>query len=110
MRRRYAVLALAFLVRSAAAEAEKIGINVLLDRMPSEDVLAALDEHGTVLDVIPELNAVTLVAKESALDAIRSVDGVETAAPDAESELLGGLPFPDLSDGASHWGLDAINV
>lgn len=96
----------------ARADPPKIGINVLLTGPATDAVLAELGQHGTVLDVIPEIHAVTLRADESSLSAIQALPCVAAANPDREIELAGidPLPVSDLAAGASDWDLDAINV
>jgi subtilisin family serine protease len=96
----------------AHADPQKVGINVLLTGPATDDVLAALAQHGTVLDVIPQINAVTLRADESELAAVEALPCVAVADVDAELDDAGadGLPVPDLSGGSTLWNLDAINV
>jgi subtilisin family serine protease len=96
----------------ASPEDATIGINILLDRAPGEAILTDLEKHGRVLDVMPEINGVTLRAKASELRAIQALSYVKGASPDAECFLLGdvGPSVPDFAGGASHWCLDAINV
>src|SRR5262245_27092647 len=97
---------------AAAAHGQTIGVNVLLNRAPSDSVLTVIRQHGTVLDVIPELNALTLRARASELPAIRSLPCVAGANPDVAFSPAGGDPLParDFGDGASLWNLDTINV
>src|SRR5262245_26146074 len=58
---RIALLAFAILSVARPARADQhIGINVLLKSAPTDALLADLGTHGTVLDVIPEIKAVTL--------------------------------------------------
>jgi subtilisin family serine protease len=75
-------------------------------------VLADLAAHGEVLDVVEEINAVTLRAPVSALDGIRRLSCVAGANPDAKRfPAAFRPPTPgDFSAGANHWSLDAINV
>lgn len=89
-----------------------LGVNVLLNQPASEGILAELERHGRVLDVIPEINAVTLRAAESELPAVQARPYVVSATPDVECALTGldPLPVADLCDGSSEWCLDAINV
>jgi subtilisin family serine protease len=97
---------------AASSHAQMTGINVLLSQPVTPETLAALETHGDVLDVIPEIHAVTMRAHVAAIPTIQALPCVVTAAPDAPMELcqVDGLPMPDLSDGANHWTLDAINV
>ena len=89
-----------------------IGINVLLNQPPSQAILADLGTHGAVLDVIPEIRAVTLRARASALTAIQALPYVTAADPDTQRFIAGcdAPGVPDLSAGANLWNLDAINV
>jgi subtilisin family serine protease len=106
-------IVLAALICAASARADQpIGINVLLNMPPSGAVLDSLRNYGQVLDVIPEINAVTMRAKASQIPAIRALAHVITADADVQCEPTGGgdLPVPDLSGGADIWNLDAINV
>ncbi len=97
---------------AAQAQAASIGINVLLNTEATDEILADLDIYGQVLDVFPEINAVTMKAQESELPAIQALSYVVAANPDAERFLAsnGALPVPDFADGANAWNLDAINV
>src|SRR5262245_58990081 len=96
----------------ARADAQRIGINVLLTGPATDAVLADIGQHGTVLDVISEIHAVTLRADASELAAIQSLSYVAGANPDREVEFadLDPLPVPDMSAGANAWNLDAVNV
>ncbi len=44
------------------AQSQMIGINVLLNQPPSNSILQDLGTHGQVLDVISQINGVTLRA------------------------------------------------
>src|SRR5262245_35968788 len=109
-----AILVAAFAIAAQAQVQDNrmIGINVLLNQPASEAILADLGAHGRVLDVIPEIHAVTLRASSDKLAAIRSLPYVQAADPDAPCTLAGGdgQCAPDFSDGVNHWSLDAINV
>lgn len=97
---------------AAQAQAEMIGINVLLGTEVSDEILAGLEEHGQVLDVLAEINAVTMKAQDSELAVIQALPFVAAANPDAKRFLAANEPLPwaDFVDGANHWTLDAINV
>src|SRR5262249_1039096 len=102
-----------FLTNQPAQADPHIGINVLLKSAPTDALLADLGTHGQVLDVIPEINAVTLNAEASELPAIQALAYVAGANPDRERSLAqsgGGLPVSDFANGANQWSLDAINV
>lgn len=97
---------------SAAAQSRVISINVLLNTDVTDAILADLGTHGTVRYVIYEIDAVTLQAPESELDAIRALPYVAAANPDAER--LGGpvdtVAVTDFANGLNSWDLDAVNV
>ena len=69
---------------SAQAQAQMIGINVLLNQSANNSILQDLGRHGQVLDVIPQINGVTLRARRSELSAIQTLPYVAGANPDAQ--------------------------
>jgi subtilisin family serine protease len=89
----------------AQAQEQMIGINVLLNQPPSESILQDLGAQGQVLDVLPQINGVTLSAQASELSAIQALPYVEGANPDSQGDLAS-----DFSGGADDWNLDAVNV
>jgi hypothetical protein len=97
----------------AQADPQKIGINVLLTGPATDAVLDGLREYGTVLDVFPEINAVTLRAPADDLAAIQALPYVAAANPERERHLD---DEPTLSLSAltasvgGAWNLDAIDV
>jgi hypothetical protein len=95
------------LVSPANAQGQMIGINVLLNQPPNESILQDLGAHGQVLDVLPQIHGVTIRAQASELSTIQALPYVEGANPDATASLSS---EQDLSDGANHWALDAVNV
>lgn len=109
------VLALACLLPAAAQAApgsRTIGVNVLLNTNPSPAVLAQLGAHGTVRDVLVEIDAVALRTTESQLAAIRALPFVVAANPDAARN---GSPVDTVSatsfaNGISTWDQDAVDV
>jgi len=109
------VLVLASLFSAAAQAApspRQIGVNVLLNTDPMPAVLAQLGAHGTVRDVLVEIDAVTLRTTESQLAAVRALPFVLAANPDAERK---GVPVDTVSatsfvNGRSTWDQDAIDV
>src|SRR5262245_7963742 len=107
-----ATIIVAALLSATHAQGGKIGINVLLNREASDDILADLGTHGKVLDVIPQIHAVTLQALESQVPAIQALGYVAAANADSEYTLAAcyEVPVPDFADGANTWNLDAINV
>jgi subtilisin family serine protease len=58
-----------------------------------------------VLDVLPQIDGVTLRARSSELSTIQSLSYVAGANPDAQVDDL-----DDFSDGTNYWNLDAVNV
>lgn len=105
-------LVLSTMLVSGARTNKMISVNVLLNTDVTASILADLGNHGKVRDVIYQLDAVTMQARESALDAIRALPYVAAANPDAERH---GAPVDTVSaenflDGLSTWDQDAINV
>src|ERR1041385_9062501 len=93
-----------FLNLKPAYADQHIGINVLLKSAPTDALLADLGQHGNVLDVIPEINAVTLNAEASELPAIQALAYVQAANPDRERHVTQagvGLPVSDFANGAN---------
>ena len=88
------------------AQGQMIGINVLLNQPPGNSILQDLGTHGQVLDVLPQINGVTLRAHSSELSTIQTLPYVAGANPDAQADLA----QSDFSDGADDWNLDAVNV
>ncbi|HEV8254245.1 MAG TPA: S8 family serine peptidase, partial [Vicinamibacteria bacterium] len=89
-----------------------IGINVALNTHVTNAILADLGTHGTVRDVVTEIDAVTLQARKSELEVIRRLSYVAAANPDAERQ---GSPVDTVSadnfaNGLNTWDLDAVNV
>jgi subtilisin family serine protease len=96
----------------AAPGSRQIGVNVLLNTAPSPAILAQLGAHGSVRKVLTEIDAVTLKTTESQLAAIRALDFVLSANPDAERK---GAPVDTVSatsfvTGLSTWDQDAVDV
>lgn len=89
-----------------------IGINIVLIQDIDDAVLADIGRFGKVRDTIHEIDALTLQARETNLDAIRALPYVASAGSDAERN---GAPVDtvaaaDFMDGLSTWDQDAINV
>jgi subtilisin family serine protease len=89
----------------AQAQNQMIGINVLLNQPATDNILRDLGRHGQVLDVISQINGVTLRARSSELSAIQTLPYVAGANPDTQ-----GHAESDFSAGTNHWNLDAVNV
>jgi subtilisin family serine protease len=102
----------AALTISVSAQNRRVGINVALNRDITSAILADLSRHGSVLDTIPAIDALTMRAAESQLAAIRAKSYVAAANPDAERK---GAPVDtvaatEFSTGINTWDLDAVNV
>src|SRR6266536_3584652 len=72
----------------AQAQNQMIGINVLLNQPATNSLLQDLGRHGQVLDVISQINAVTLRARSSDLSAIQTLSYVAGANPDVQVDDL----------------------
>src|SRR5215831_15835315 len=88
------ILLLAVLLTLGAAEAQAqgqmIGINVLLNQPVTNSILRDLGAHGQVLDVISQINGVTLRGRSSELSTIQALPYVAGANPDATFDLASG--------------------
>ena len=100
------------LARTAPGDSRMIGVNVLASAAPSDAMLAELSTYGSVFDVMPEINAVIMLAKSDQLDAIRALRFVTSAEPDGEVTLdvPDAAPLASFTAGRSMWNLDAVNV
>ena len=89
------------------------GINVALKGPATAAQLAELGKYGTVKKQLPEIKAVTMSGKESALASIRALPFVAAANFDVERNIPPNVSIP-LNDftaiGFSTWNLDAVNV
>ena len=106
------VLAAPLLSLAASAGDRTIGVNVLLNTAPSARVLADLAKHGRVRDVLVQIDAVSMQAKQSQLDTIRRLPFVISASPDARRD---GAPVDTVdatafANGIRSYDQDAINV
>src|SRR6266498_266055 len=104
------ILLLALLLTLGAARAQAqdqmIGINILLNQPVTDSILQDLGTHGQVLDVISQINGVTLRAESSELSTIQALPYVAGANPDEQVDL----DQNDFSAGTNYWNLDAVNV
>src|SRR4030095_10316560 len=89
----------------AHAQDQMIGINVLLNQPVANSICQDLGTHGQVLDVISQINGVTLRARSSELSTIQTLPCVAGANPDTE-----GYAESDFSAGTNYWNLDVVNV
>src|SRR6478736_6794781 len=105
--KRILLLAVLLTLGAAGAQAQNqmIGVNILLNQPVSNSILRDLGRHGQVLDVISQINGVTLRARSSELSTIQRLPYVTGANPDAQ-----GYPASDLSAGTNYWNLDVVNV
>jgi subtilisin family serine protease len=89
-----------------------IGINVMLNTEPTKAILADLGNYGTVFDVVVEIKALTMKARENQLATIRSLPYVAAANPDAarNGSPVDTVMATDFSNGLSTWDQDAVNV
>jgi subtilisin family serine protease len=103
------ILLLALLLTLGAARAQAqgqmIGINILLNQPVTDNILQNLGTHVQVLNVISQINGVTLRAHTSELSTIQTLPYVAGANPDAQDD-----PQSDFSAGTNYWNLDAVNV
>ena len=104
--------ALAALSTAGSAQNRQIGINVLLKSDISSQIVADLSTHGTVLQTIPTIDALSMRVAEGELAAIRALPYVAAANPDAErtGAPVDGVAATNFSNGINTWDLDAVNV
>ncbi len=107
-----AVLLFSSVPASAASTKQMIGVNVMLNTGITNAILTDLGKHGTVRDVVYEINALTMQIRAGELAAIQALPYVAAANPDAARN---GAPVDTVSvtnfaDGLSTWDQDAINV
>ncbi|HEV2084249.1 MAG TPA: S8 family serine peptidase [Gemmatimonadales bacterium] len=129
MKRRLILSIAAALVLGACSEQEPItgnsnpgtalavsgtkGINVVLKGPATSAQLTELGNYGTVKKQLVEINALTMLGKESSLPAIRALPFVAAANFDAERNIPPDVSIPvnDFTTiGISTWDLDAVNV
>src|SRR5918996_6021774 len=68
---------------SFASTSRTIGVNVILKAPATAANRTELAKYGTLLDEIPQLNAIRVRTKASQLQAIRALPFVASASPDA---------------------------
>jgi subtilisin family serine protease len=89
-----------------------IGVNVILKAPATAANRTELAKYGTLLDEIPELNAIRVRTKASQLPAIQALPFVAAASPDAvrDARPIDAVAVSDFANGRSTWDQDAINV
>ena len=97
---------------AGAAQNRQIGINVLLKSDITSQILADLSTHGTVLNTLPAIDALSMKVAEGELAAIRALPYVAAASPDAERKgaPVDAVAATDFAGGINTWDLDAVNV
>jgi subtilisin family serine protease len=97
---------------SGASQDKMIGVNVVLKTDITNAILAELGRFGSVRDVVPVLDAVTMRARASELGSIQALPFVASASPDAErtGAPVDTVAAENFTNGLSTWNLDAINV
>ena len=97
---------------AAASPKQMIGINVVLNTNITKAILTDLGKHGTVRDVVNEINALTMQIRAGDLALIQSLPYVAAANPDAARKDVPVVAsaITDFSGGIDTWDLDAINV
>ncbi|GAA4432057.1 S8 family peptidase [Pontibacter saemangeumensis] len=89
-----------------------LGVNILLKAPVTENILSELKRYGTVKEVIPEINALTMLVAADKLEIIQSLAYVDMANPDAERKgaPVDAVSVADFTGGLNTWNLDAVNV
>lgn len=89
-----------------------IGVNVVLKAPATDANRAELAKFGTLLDEIPELNAIRVRTKADQLPAIQALPFVDAATPDAERQArpIDAVTATDFAGGRPTWDQDAVNV
>lgn len=95
-----------------ATQNRTIGINVVLRTDITPAIVKDISRFGRVLDTIPEIDALSMRAREMDLPAIAALPYVAAANPDAERKgaPVDTVPVADFANGLSTWDLDAVNV
>jgi subtilisin family serine protease len=106
------VCAVAAFSISLNAQRGQIAINVVTNAPVTDAMIAELGSYGAVRDVITDINAVMLMARESDLPAIRALSFVEAANPDAERKAspVDTVAVQNFSNGLNTWNLDSVDV
>lgn len=99
-------------VAPVGAQHRQLGVNVLLNTEVTDEIIAELNELGRVLDMLLQINAVHMKARQSDIPAIESLPYVEAVSPDAEryGRPVDTVSAQDFTDGYGTWDLDAVDV
>ncbi len=92
--------------------ATPIGVNVLVNRVIDENMLAQLKTFGRIVKVYNELNALSIAVNAQDLINLKSLSFVIDAQPDAERNTgpVEAVAATDFSEGLQTWNMDAINT
>jgi len=95
-----------------ASTSGMLGINVLLNTPITDAILNQLKAYGTIGEVVPEINALTMKVTSEKLAIIQKLSFVSTANPDAvrNGSPVDAVAASDFTSGRSTWNLDAVNV
>lgn len=95
-----------------AAGNSMVGINVVMNRPITEAILADLGSHGSIREVMYEINAVHMQTRESELPAILAESYVDAANADQERQgsPVDTVAAEDFAHGLNTWDLDAVNA
>jgi subtilisin family serine protease len=96
---------------TAKSTGRMIGVNVVLKQDVTSAVLTDISRYGTVRDVVYEIDALTLQAREADLSKIQALPYVAAANPDAarNGSPVDTVAVTDFMYGLSSWDQDAIN-
>jgi len=107
-----AVLLFSSVPAAAASPKQMSGINVVLNTSITNAILTDLGKHGTVRDVVYEINALTMQVRAGDLASIQSLPYVVAANPDAvrNGAPVDSVTVTNFENGINTWDMDAINV
>lgn len=107
-----AVILLALATPIHGAASGTVVINVVCTAKVTPAMLADLGRFGNVVDVIDQIDSVTMHARDSALASIRTLPYVKAAGIDdgASGAPVDTVTFEDFASGLNAWNLDVVNV
>ena len=107
-----AILMLSVSSVGAVSDKTKVAVNVVLNQPVSQDKLDKLAAYGTVLDVVEEIQALTMKVPAGNVASIRALPFVAAVNEDAarNGSPIDTVLVDNFADGLSTWNLDAINV